>query len=207
MKVFLCLVSSLAMVFGLYAFSFGAGPLTFEASHASVDSMISYYSKMTHLRGKAGVGNCDYKTRLKFLLENRDAAALAVMETGGYSSFSEAVAVIEKLCRKQALSVKKRNQNLTATAQRYFDSATGHLYVRNPDNTYTEYSKRGSVLRTNVPADQYRLVHGKWTHAVGENHYLMYEKSSAGEIETVAIPVTNGPLVGYNCEKLLYSFD
>ncbi len=108
---------------------------------------------------------------------------------------------------KNAAYSKKSNEKPSVDAPLYFDSATGHQYVKNLDNTYTEYSKRGYVLRTDVPADQHNLLYGKWTHAVGKGNYLVYEKTANGEIMTMTLPANNEPRVGWNCKQLLHSID
>ncbi len=102
---------------------------------------------------------------------------------------------------------KDSNGKPLADAPLYFDTATGHQYVKNSDSTYTEYSKRGEILRTDVPPDQYNLLNGKWTHVVGNENYLLYEKTANGEIMTMTLPANNEPLVGWNCTKLLHSVD
>lgn len=102
---------------------------------------------------------------------------------------------------------KNSNGQPLADVTLYFDTATGHQYVKNSDTTYTEYSKRGYILRTDVPADQHNLLYGKWTHAVGKENYLLYEKTANGEIMTMTLPANNEPLVGWNCTKLLHCID
>ncbi len=63
-----------------------------------------------------------------------------------------------------------------ATSDAYFDTMTGHRYVKNADGTYSEYSKKGRVFRTRVPNTLPLLVSGKYTCKISEGSFLVYEK-------------------------------
>ena len=57
----------------------------------------------------------------------------------------------------------------------YFDSRTGHKYVKSDDNSYDEFSKKGKFLKT-VPADLPLLVSGKKVYPITEDFFILYKK-------------------------------
>ncbi len=90
-----------------------------------------------------------------------------------------------------------------AKADTYFDIATGHKYIKNTDNTYSEYSKRGKLLRSDVPNTLPLRVSGKYIHEVTPNHYLVYEKQSYNDLAQKILPGTSLHPDGWQCKKLM----
>lgn len=87
----------------------------------------------------------------------------------------------------------------TATGKAYFDMATGHKYIQNSDNTYTEYSKKGKLLRNDVPNTQPLLTRGKYITELKADHYLVYEKNQNNIVAQQVLPATSKHPEGYKC--------
>lgn len=56
----------------------------------------------------------------------------------------------------------------------YFDSRTGHKYVKVDDNAYNEYSKKGKYLKT-VPADLPVLVNYNHVYPITETAFMLLD--------------------------------
>jgi hypothetical protein len=85
----------------------------------------------------------------------------------------------------------------------YFDVATGHRYIKNSDTTYAEFSKKGKLLRTNVPNTQPHLVNSKYITELTHESYLVYEKNSAEGITQQILPATTRHPEGWRCKEIL----
>lgn len=59
-----------------------------------------------------------------------------------------------------------------ATGAAYFDVATGHRYLKNPDGTYTEYTRRGEFFRGSVPNDLPLLTTNKYIRQMGNTGFV-----------------------------------
>jgi len=90
-----------------------------------------------------------------------------------------------------------------AQANAYFDIATGHKYIKNPDTTYSEYSKRGKLLRAAIPNTTPLLVSGKYVHEVTREHYLVYEKNQYNDVSQKVLPASSRHPDGWQCKQLV----
>ena len=90
-----------------------------------------------------------------------------------------------------------------ATADAYFDIATGHKYIRNQNITYTEYSKQGKILRTGVPNTLPLLVSGKYIREIKTDHYLLYTKRLSNDKVQKILPALTGHPNGWKCEQIV----
>ena len=88
----------------------------------------------------------------------------------------------------------------------YFDSRTGHKYIKQDDNCYKEYSKRGEYLKT-VRADLPLLVNSKNVHPVSKNCYLLYQKAGCSKDEFVVLPSTASHPDGCRLMRLLVALE
>ncbi len=79
-------------------------------------------------------------------------------------------------------TIKYNGKELIAFGSSYYDFRTGHKYFKNSDNTYSEYSKLGKMLRTNVPNNLPLLTSGKSIVDLNGQSYILYEKKSNGAI-------------------------
>ncbi len=90
-----------------------------------------------------------------------------------------------------------------ATAKVYFDTATGHKYIKNQDATYAEYSKKGKLLRASLPNTMPLLVSGKYVLEVTGEHYLVYEKTQNNDVAQKILPAANGHPQGWQCKQMV----
>lgn len=76
-----------------------------------------------------------------------------------------------------APSIRLIGKTVIATGQGYFDTATGHRYIKNSETTYAEYSRKGALLKTDVPNSQAHLVSSRRVVEISPDSYLLYEKA------------------------------
>lgn len=89
---------------------------------------------------------------------------------------------------------------------RYYDVATGHQYIRNQDETFSEYSRKGRLLKSSVPNTLPLLVRGKHIRPIDENSYIMYRCYKSNDFSTMVLPASQThPMNGWRCFKLLSS--
>ena len=92
-----------------------------------------------------------------------------------------------------------------ATGDAYFDKATGHRYIKNSETTYAEFSKKGKLLRESLPNDQPHLAISKYIKEIQQDSYLIYERNSNQQKESIALPSHEKHPQGWSCTKLLLS--
>jgi len=90
-----------------------------------------------------------------------------------------------------------------ATGEAYFDMATGHQYIKNSDNSYSEYSQRGKLLRTDVPNTQPHLSKSKYITEMDLDSYLVYEKNIAEETVQRILPAADKHPEGWKCKQIV----
>lgn len=99
-------------------------------------------------------------------------------------------------------SISYEGLKLTATGSAYYDIATGHRYIRNPDGSYCEFSKKGQMLRPSVPNTSKLLTVGKYIYDISGKDYIVYEKKTTDKTLTEIIRATNGHPTGYSSRDL-----
>lgn len=97
------------------------------------------------------------------------------------------------------------NAPQAATGLIYYDVATGHKYIKNADQSYREYSRRGILLRESVPNSLPLLTSNKYIREVGEDNYFLYQKNGYLSDEITVLPIGKHPPAGWTCLKLLVS--
>ncbi|NOX33442.1 MAG: hypothetical protein GXP56_06855 [Deltaproteobacteria bacterium] len=93
-----------------------------------------------------------------------------------------------------------------ATKAAYFDIATGHKYIKNSDNTYAEYSRKGKLLRRGVPNNLPLLISGRYIREMVSGSYLVYEKMEQNKIERQILPMSSKHPKSWRCKEILMSF-
>ncbi len=81
--------------------------------------------------------------------------------------------------------------NKTATAQSYFDVATGHRYIKNPDSTYKEFTKKGELFRASLSPDLPLLTSNKYIQEIGQDCFMIYQKSDQRILKMKILPASN----------------
>ncbi|MCG8637894.1 MAG: hypothetical protein MI863_28980 [Desulfobacterales bacterium] len=87
----------------------------------------------------------------------------------------------------------------------YFDTATGHRYVKVSDHTYAEYSRRGKLLRSDVPATQPHLAKSRHIRTIGPNTYILYEKYQNSRKLQLVLHADQPHPQGWKSESIFYS--
>lgn len=62
-----------------------------------------------------------------------------------------------------------------ACDKRYVDIRTGHLYLKNSEGNYDEFTRKGAFFKT-VPPDLPLLLKGKSVYPVSNKNYLLYSR-------------------------------
>lgn len=86
----------------------------------------------------------------------------------------------------------------------YFDTATGHKYIKNSNATYSEYSQKGKLLRSSVPNSQPNLASGQNIIEIDQAHLMVYEKKQNDMVVQQVLPVSNNHPQGWR-SKLVVS--
>ena len=94
---------------------------------------------------------------------------------------------------------------MKGTHQAYLDVATGHKYIRNENGTYTEFSSKGRLFRSDVPSNLPLIVSRKTILAIPEDSCLVYEKNEFGSIEKQILNSSETHPEGYVCKGVLVS--
>ncbi len=92
---------------------------------------------------------------------------------------------------------------ITATCDIYYDVATGHKYIKNVDQSYREYSRKGLLFRESVPNTLPLLTSNKNIRKVPGNCYFLYQKSGYPAEGLTALPSNTQSPVGWKCVKML----
>ncbi|WP_022665054.1 hypothetical protein [Desulfospira joergensenii] len=100
-------------------------------------------------------------------------------------------------------TVRYDGQTAFATGKAYFDLATGHKYLKNSDHTYAEYSKKGKLLKTDVPDSLPLLTSGRYIIDLDQGCYMIYEKKRAAQTVSQILPALSGHPKGWRCGKIL----
>ncbi len=90
-----------------------------------------------------------------------------------------------------------------ATACFYFDIATGHKYIQNSDGTYMEFSKKGDLLKNNLPNTMPLLVSGKYIRPLADGCFLLYERYEAGNHIQKVLPADQNHPGGWLAKDVL----
>lgn len=100
-------------------------------------------------------------------------------------------------------SILYDGKKLMAVGDAYYDTATHHKYVRNPDDTYTEYSKKGKLLRSNVPNHLPLLTSGRYIYDLKPGDFMVYEKREKGKRRQQILPATQVHPAGWYAQGSL----
>lgn len=91
----------------------------------------------------------------------------------------------------------------TAVEEAYFDTATGHKYIKNSDTTYSEFSKKGRLIRKDVPNSLPLLVSNKNIVEVQRTHFIVYEKSRGKNLRQKILPATERHPIGWKSVQVM----
>jgi hypothetical protein len=88
----------------------------------------------------------------------------------------------------------------------YFDSFTGHKYIKLDASTYAEYSQKGVFLKE-VPSDLPLLAKRSNIHPIPNDSYILYEKASCGVAKHKFLSKSNDHPKGWKAKKVFVSMN
>ena len=142
----------LTVSFMLIIFFAGTGFCQDEAalktSTIAADSIAGFYKAMARAVDNGLPTDIDFKARLDYLNRNKDEAVLNIMQAKAYNHIGAAHQMVEMLYRKHSSHLSYTPAKIQANGQAYFDSQTGHRYIRQNEHTYAEFTKKGELLKT-----------------------------------------------------------
>ncbi len=86
----------------------------------------------------------------------------------------------------------------------YFDSATGHKYVKVDPSRYAQFARNGKFVK-NVSHKFSRLNITTKVYPISDNSYILYEKYSQGQFNQKLLPGFSAHPVGWKAKKILFS--
>lgn len=98
-------------------------------------------------------------------------------------------------------SVSYQGTQPKATAKAYLDLATGHRYIKNADDTYTEFTRKGDVFKTNVPNTQPHLASSKYITQIEEDSFLVYTQYKNYKPVVKILPSSASHPEKWKCKK------
>jgi hypothetical protein len=93
-----------------------------------------------------------------------------------------------------------------ATSQMYFDTRTGHKYIKTEVNSYAEYSKKGKYLKT-VPSNLPLLVNNRGIHPITQKTFILYKKGRGEKKGFLLRPGSQEHPAGCECVSALVSVE
>lgn len=90
-----------------------------------------------------------------------------------------------------------------ASGASYFDTATGHKYIKNSNATYSEYSQKGKLLKSSVSNTQPNLASGQHVIEVDQAHFMVYEKKQNNMVVQQVMPVSNNHPQGWRSKQVV----
>jgi hypothetical protein len=179
-----------------------------SASAITVDSLISYYASMAELNNSnpSAAASQNYGDMVNYISQNRQTLVTRIAETSCYDNLGRASQIINSLYRHQSTGLSYGKLNFKASEPGYFDSATGHRYVKTGEDTYAEYSKKGCFLKT-VPSDLPLLTKSRNIHPISKDNYIVYQRIQNGKMDCMALPGSQKHPEGWKADKALVSLN
>lgn len=96
--------------------------------------------------------------------------------------------------------------NRETTAKMFYDSRTGHKYIKTDENSYSEFSQKGEYIKT-VPSDLPLLVHSKGIHPITPDTFILYKKGGCLDKEYTLVSGLKDHPAGCQSVKVLIALD
>ena len=142
-----------------------------------IDKLTQYYLARASLEKQYGM-LADYQAdkAVYDFLKNRKTQLQSVLKTKGrameFEDANKATLEYFRDCAKGRVAGTAADR---ACDKRYIDIRTRHLYVRNSEGNYDEFTCKGTFFKT-VPADLPLLLKGKSVYPVSNKNYLLYSQ-------------------------------
>jgi len=187
MKTICLLIFGLSLVFPAISVS-GENP-AYSAGSLAVSHLIRYYSDMSYLskQEKHLFQDSEYDKKLHFILNTREKLTEIISKTGAYRDISHVNYVMTRLYEKQGSVSGYSEPKPVARHNRYFDSITSHIYVKQQDGTYFEYKRNGDFFKS-AKSDQPHLATSRHIHPIDDQSYILYVKQSYHTDELRVLP-------------------
>ncbi|MFO7884318.1 MAG: hypothetical protein R6U68_05805 [Desulfobacteraceae bacterium] len=184
-----------------------------EKINVSMDSLLNYYSEMARLEAKSETpAKAVPCFRLQaFVSSSRDEIASVLEKIPGCHEISRAHNIIKRLYlgreKQEVQGHGYHSLKVEAVAPMYVDLITKHKYVRNADNTYSEFTRKGEFFKKISP-DQPHLAQNRYVVPVPENCYLCYSKNKYLEnTASMVLKSSQSHPEGWYLENVLVSLD
>ena len=180
----------------------------YSASSFSVNSIINYYVGMKHLKKTTpslfeGV-ECEKK--LKFILENKENLIQVVAKSGAFNDIAKVTHIVDTHYDNKNTIYGYSESKPFARGLSYYDSLTGHKYLKKDENTFQEFSRKGEYLKL-VPSDQPHLAQSRYVHPIVEDGFILYSKNTNGKTSFLVKPKNAPHPKGWYLKNVLVSLD
>ena len=185
-----------------------AGPLAAEEA-MPMEKLMRYYSAKAAVEKEFGMSvDCQTNQTMHRFLVDQKAQLSAILKTKGKAiSFDEANRVVLHCYINWSKDQEMSAAGSRADKIRFLDFRTKHLYVKNSDGSFDEFTRKGAFFK-NVPADHPLLLTGKSVYPVSEDSYLLYtRKKHLSDQEFLVQSVQASHPEGWAMENALVKLD
>jgi len=186
--------------------SWGGDKIGYNASSIAVDSIINYYSAMANSQETNQPVISDLQDRLAYFNKNRELLISQVARTGTFTRLDHALQTCDHLYQNSTKHLGYGKSETRVNQKAYFDTLTGHKYIKAAADSYLEYSKEGEYLKT-VSSDLPLLNKSRNIHPVTRDSYLYYTRISQGEMVTLALPGLDPHPKGWKTSKIFIALN
>ncbi len=184
----------------------GSDKADYNASVIAMDSIINYYSSMAELGNTDQSGKLDCKKRMAYFCKNRDMLITQIARTKTFSHLARAHQICENSYQNSAKHLPYSKAENCVAGKSYFDTLTGHRYIKRDDKTYAEYTKKGVFLKT-IASDQPLLNRSRNIHLISQDSYILYKKYCDGKTDYLSLPGSEAHPKGWKADKILVSLN
>lgn len=192
--------------FGFTGISLGFDKPTYNYSTAAVDCILQYYSAMAEYE-KAKKGTTPAVDRLKvtckMIQENKKDIVHELMNSKGIDNIETVKEVVENYIKRNIHHGYATNKK-KVTGKLYFDTRTGHKYIRLLNGTYDEYTKKGRFFK-NVNPDLPLLTRNSKVFNISMDSYILYKKPSTHQSPYLYLPGSDNHPDGWMADSLMTS--
>ncbi len=177
-----------------------------KLSIEAVDSILKYYSVGVELERIQKGENQNTQKRnsiCQFIKQNKKDIAQELVNSNGLENLGVAYDIVEKYLKKHAYHGYTPEQT-GVTAPSFYDTRTGHKYIRTQVGTYDEYTKKGRFFKTVQPVLPL-LTKSMNVYAISSNNYILYKKQALDNSSYQFLPGSENHPNGWMTEKLVTS--
>lgn len=196
-KMFICLFITFMAVP-----CFGQDSAGRKASAIATQTLVHYYSAMVKLKTDPMTDHTDFHARLEYLNKNRKRISSQIYQDQAYRRLESTLQLFETLYHQHSKGLAYTPDTNLAREDAYFDTVTGHRYIKQNDQTYAEYTRKGEFLKT-VASDMPLLLDRRHVIPVSGNNFILYEKYVGGKTAYLSLPGHETHPEGWKACKIL----